>query len=1147
MNTLVRSHVRPLLTAVLLLLATTWLLATRASTTARTAAKTMTVTHDLARVRLKAGPVIEALDVGPVQPLSLGAADFDEDGVPDLVAGVVAGDLPLLGLYRGNMGSIYGDGSGSSPFFAPVKVELAIVPDFLATGDFDADGHLDVAAASRQSHVLAWLRGDGYGAFERAQLIELPAAAIGMVAGELNRDDGLADLAVAVAGEHGAHVLLFTGPSGALNSTPGTVSLPAPPTQLTMGHFDRDMSGDLAVVVGDELLIYHGEDGSSAGGRSLGAAAPVSRHALGVRAVAMAVGRFDTDSAAGVALVDGDGAVHTVTRRGGPAETWRRATVARSTDAAQDWTLQETLPTLLASARISASGTDDVVVVDRRHRRVAIVPTAPTAIGGGALSAQPAAVVELARAPMAVLPMRLDGDATTDLVIFEEGAEGPSVLLAVAGRTFTVNLATDEPDCDITDNSCRIGPVDAEGKCTGGCTFRAALNEANVSGDLDTIEFALGGGTPVIVKQGGADWTATSPVTINGNTGGASRVHLDARGSGNTLIVRGGSSAIRNLVITGGSAALSVSTNGGNIFEGNWIGLDPTGSTAPGNPGPGIFVTSSMNTIGGTLSAARNIISGSGLNGIEIRNATGNRVIGNYIGTDVTGTRDLGNALSGIYVELAGSTTIGGTAAGSRNVISGNDHTVNGGILANISPNLVVQGNYIGTSATGNAPLGNAGPGLRIVSGSNDVIGGTTAAARNVIAANGADGVIIRSIGVSAKTLVQGNYIGVAANGALLGNGGFGIAVQGTHDNTIGGTATGARNVIGGNRTAGVALQFAGVQPGGNAVRGNSIASNGGLGIDLGADGVTANDACDADTGANGRQNAPVVTSAPGLGAVRGTLNSKPSTTFLLDFYSSPGVDPSGYGEGQAYLGSTNVATDAGCLANFSVTFKQPIPAGHFVTATATDPANNTSEFSAAVLVPGAIDVTLPNTAVNWAIGSAQKIQWSHNLGAKSFVKVEISRDGGATFSVIAASTKNGSGSGTFNWTVTGPATTQARIRVTSVSDPSISDVSNVNATIAEPFMTVTRPNLSSHTWGIGTTQTIQWSSNLGKLENVVIELSRDGGVTYPIVLLPATPSDGKQAITVQAGWATPTARVRITWVRSASVSDSSDQSFAIQ
>ena len=118
---------------------------------------------------------------------------------------------------------------------------------------------------------------------------------------------------------------------------------------------------------------------------------------------------------------------------------------------------------------------------------------------------------------------------------------------------------------------------------------------------------------------------------------------------------------------------------------------------------------------------------------------------------------------------------------------------------------------------------------------------------------------------------------------------------------------------------------------------------------------------------------------------------------------------------------------------------------------------------------------------------------------------------------------------------------------VTSLDDPSVTDASNVNFTIAEPFVAVTRPNLSTHVWTAGTKQTIQWASNLGALEKVAIELSQDGGSTYPIVLLAATPSDGKQAITVQSGWITAAARVRITWVKSAVVSDSSDESFAIR
>jgi hypothetical protein len=353
--------------------------------------------------------------------------------------------------------------------------------------------------------------------------------------------------------------------------------------------------------------------------------------------------------------------------------------------------------------------------------------------------------------------------------------------------------------------------------------------------------------------------------------------------------------------------------------------------------------------------------------------------------------------------------------------------------------------------------------------------------------------------------------------------------------------------VIAGNAQVGVALLFSGENPVRNSTRGNSIYGNGLLGIDLNADGVTPNDACDADTGANGRQNFPVLTSVSGITTIQGTLNSAASTTFTLDFYSSTSADPSGYGEGQTFIGSKTVTTNASCTASFTATFAKSVPAGSVVTATATDPSRNTSEFSAGVVAPAAIIVTAPNTAVNWGIGTVQKITWTHNLPTGSTVNIDVSRDGGATYTAVAASVKNGATSGTYNWTVSGAATTQARIRVTSSSNASVSDASNVNFAIADPFITVIKPNIASDVWTVGTTQTVQWTNNLGTVEKVTIELSKDGGITYPIVLVANTPSDGKQAFAVQSTWATPTARVRITWAKNAAVSDTSDQSFPVQ
>ncbi len=145
-------------------------------------------------------------------------------------------------------------------------------------------------------------------------------------------------------------------------------------------------------------------------------------------------------------------------------------------------------------------------------------------------------------------------------------------------------------------------------------------------------------------------------------------------------------------------------------------------------------------------------------------------------------------------------------------------------------------------------------------------------------------------------------------------------------------------------------MRVTGSIQGGNAIRGNFISSNSGIGIDLGGDGVTANDVIDVDTGANGLQNLPVITSANSTNTtIAGTLNSTPNTGFTIDFFASPSCDPSGFGEGQRYIGSTVIVT-GGNNGTFFMEGGQPFVAGEFVTATALDVSGNTSEFSACVV-----------------------------------------------------------------------------------------------------------------------------------------------------------------------------------------------------
>lgn len=381
--------------------------------------------------------------------------------------------------------------------------------------------------------------------------------------------------------------------------------------------------------------------------------------------------------------------------------------------------------------------------------------------------------------------------------------------------------------------------------------------------------------------------------------------------------------------------------------------------------GIGIWNRAANNVIGGTTVAARNIISGNLYSGVAVGNlgTNGNLVQGNYIGTDATGVSALANAREGVAVYGgAQGNTIGGTSSSARNVISAN--TLRGILIADSgTSNNIVRGNYIGTNAAGDGALGNGYEGVTIISGaSSNIVGGTNSAARNLIAGNQRSGVWVSGSGTDSN-VIQGNSIGTDAGGTQdLGNGAEGvIIVQGATKTVVGGTAAGVGNRIAFNRSAGVKVWDAATL--GTSIRGNAIYSNGEIGINLvgndGAYGVTANDATDTDTGPSNLQNYPVFTAVnavSGTTTISGVLNSTPNTQFSLDFYSSPTADVSSYGEGKTYLGLTSVTTNSSGNASFSFSNSSAI-ANEFVTATATDSSGNTSEFSHATKVAAFLSV----------------------------------------------------------------------------------------------------------------------------------------------------------------------------------------------
>ncbi len=564
---------------------------------------------------------------------------------------------------------------------------------------------------------------------------------------------------------------------------------------------------------------------------------------------------------------------------------------------------------------------------------------------------------------------------------------------------------------------------DPEPQCLGeaGCSLREAIKAANATVAKDSIHFALTGTAPFTITPATQLPDITSPVIIDGTTqSGWSAdnlaIELDGNGViGSGLRITAGNSEIRGLAIgrfTGDGITLF--TNGGNIIRGNFIGTDVTGTLDRGNgmsgilsfvgsttiggtatadrnivsgtddgsgivlagPGTGgtnvvqgnyvgtdrtgtvailnsaagIRIQSGDNVIGGTASGAGNLLSGNGLGlavgaGLSIGGGT-NLVQGNRIGTDANGTAALPNLRRGIEIQtgVAGSNTIGGTVAGAGNLISGNSGP--GMDVAN-STGTVIRGNLIGTDAAGTAGLGNAA-GVALSNTTNVQLGGTVAGARNVIAGNTGFGVSMAN-GTTGAT-VQGNWIGLGTDASALGNGADGVQILNVSNNTVGGTAAGAGNRIANNVGDGVTVNEPSTAADGNRIQGNSIDSNGQLGIDLLPNGNTPNDAGDPDTGPNNLQNFPVVTaiSYPSDGTdISGTLNSAPSTAYTIEVFSAPDCDGSGFGEGQTFLNSTTATTDASGNASWSITTSTIVNSADVVTATATAPDGSTSEFSA--------------------------------------------------------------------------------------------------------------------------------------------------------------------------------------------------------
>lgn len=424
---------------------------------------------------------------------------------------------------------------------------------------------------------------------------------------------------------------------------------------------------------------------------------------------------------------------------------------------------------------------------------------------------------------------------------------------------------------------------------TGSCTLRAAIEENNAFAGAGAISFSLpGAGVHVISITSGPLPAITETLSIDGTSQPNCSVPC--------------------IVISGASV--------------------------PG-PNSGFVLASSNNIIKGF------IITSWGFDGIDIQ-GDGNVIQQNVIGFWPGNPALLPNAYG---IEIRGSNNqIGGAGAAYRNIISGN--TYNGIAISRSggpSASNHIQGNYIGTNVPGTAAKPNGNSGIIIYPDSSfTIIGGNLPSLRNVISGNG-----WRGIDSGAPTTrILGNFIGTTSAGNVaLGNSLGGIYIDGGSA-LVGGGGAANSNIIAFNGGSGVNLFGSTTSVN---MRRNSIHSNAGLGIDLGNNGVTLNDALDPDIGANGYQNYPFISgAASATSTLTVRFQSKANQNYTLDFYSSPAgtCDPSAHGEGKRWLGNILVMTNGSGAWTGSVVTTYPFGTGQVITGTATDSTGKTSEFS---------------------------------------------------------------------------------------------------------------------------------------------------------------------------------------------------------
>jgi CSLREA domain-containing protein len=533
---------------------------------------------------------------------------------------------------------------------------------------------------------------------------------------------------------------------------------------------------------------------------------------------------------------------------------------------------------------------------------------------------------------------------------------------ARAEATFVVDSISDAADINPSDGTC-----DTDSSTPGNqCTLRAAIQEANAATGADAINFGIPGAGVHTIRLNSQLPTlsdATGPTTIDGYTQPGSSPNTAPLASNAKTMVQiegGGSDLFGGLVIESpgnivrglalyklrGAIRLLSTDAHNNRIEGNFIGTDATGSYHAAKPissgyasGVKLAYGASNNIIGGASVADRNVLSGNASHGVSLydEGTDSNIIVGNLIGLTPSGKGRLANMTVGVDINFGASyNVVGGTLKGERNVISGNgregveiSHHQDTFPTAN-----QVIGNFIGTNPTGeSAPqYARNGPkrsvdAVHIVDGARNSV-----VAKNVIGNGNQSGVGIDGLNGSYTTgnKVYGNWIGISPGGTAIPNRVAGIRLS----SGAKGSLIGPYNVIAKNP---VGVQVSGTHTLANVITRNSIFSNTNLGIDLEPLGVKNQKSL----------TLAKATTQGGATTIRGSLNSTPDNSFIIEFYSNPRST----NQGKLFIGERELITGPDGKVSFVFSPTKVVPSRRNITATATAVGGNTSEFSAPKIV----------------------------------------------------------------------------------------------------------------------------------------------------------------------------------------------------